>query len=200
MILDIWKKQNLLTFIGIAFAVLGLYFCFIDMVDYSIIMLILSGICDAFDGVFARKVGKGNKKQYGVHLDSLADIVASGILPIAICMALGYTRIIHIIVYIIFIICGLTRLSYYNVNSKDDKSFTGVPITCSTFALPVIYLIQKNEILIILTLLILAILEVSNNIKIKKPNMKIRIMLSIIGIIIIVLIILFGILKIKINI
>lgn len=189
MIKEIWKKCNILTFVGIMFAVLGISFCFKGKTDFAIIALILAGICDAIDGPVARRINKEESK-YGIQLDSLADIVASGVLPISICMSMGYTNYIDMVIYAIFIICGITRLSYYNVNSKDEDCFTGIPITSSTMVLPLLYIIIKNEIAFVAVIALLSIGFVLN-IKIKKPSLIIKIILSIIGIIVSIYIILF---------
>lgn len=87
MISEIWKKSNIVTFVGIIFSILGIYLSYIESIEYAVIMLILAGICDAFDGPIARRVNK-SVNQYGVQLDSLADIISSGILPICICLAI----------------------------------------------------------------------------------------------------------------
>lgn len=191
MCLEIWKISNLLTFIGLIFSIIGLQMCFSQMHNIAIVLLILSGICDTFDGYVASKFKKTDtEKEYGIQLDSLVDIVSSGIFPIIFCLSLGFNRIIDIIIYSFFAICGITRLVYFNVNTKkDNKVFTGVPITVSTMILPIIYILTKNEIIYVSTLFILSTLYISK-IKIKKPNFIHKILLSICGIILIVFILL----------
>lgn len=83
MISEIWKKSNIITFIGIIISILGIFFCYNNMQNYAIIMLILAGICDVFDGTIARRINK-NPNSYGIQLDSLADIISFGIVPICI--------------------------------------------------------------------------------------------------------------------
>ena len=180
----IWNKSNILTFIGLACSIIGMYFCFLGKQYISIILLIFSGICDAFDGTFAKKMNKSlESNEYGIQLDSLVDIVSSGIFPIVICLSMGFTHIIDILIYTFFAICGITRLAYFNVNTKNENNhFCGLPITCSTILLPIVYLITKNEIAFMFCLLILSILFVSN-IKIIKPSFKEKTLISSIGII-----------------
>lgn len=176
---EIWNKANILTFIGASCAIAGIYCCFVNRTDLSIIMLIMTGICDAFDGPIARRYTKA--KDYGSYLDSLADIVSSGVLVVCIGMALGFTSIIAFIVYTLFIICGITRLAYYGINSSKKKYFTGVPITTTAIVIPIIYLINRtNEVLFLSSLIVLSILFVTN-IKIKKPSLKVKAILSILG-------------------
>lgn len=181
MVKQIWKIQNLITMLGLLAAIVGIILCYNNMINYSIILLVFAGICDGVDGTFARKISKDDNK-YGTHLDSLNDIVSSGIYPVIICMALGYTGVIDAIVYAIYMICGITRLAYYNVNSSEKGHFVGVPITTSTILIPLIYLITKNEYAFLGGFVVLSILFVSN-IKIPKPSMKVKVLLSIIGII-----------------
>lgn len=54
--------------------------------------LLISGLCDAFDGMIARtKTDRTEQeKQYGIQIDSLSDLVALGVLPPA--SAQGCTR------------------------------------------------------------------------------------------------------------
>lgn len=189
MISSLAKKSNIVTFLGIACTVIGICFCFKNMINYAILMLIFSGICDGFDGPIARKINKGKGDKYGVQLDSLADILGSGCLPVVICMGMGYTSWINMIVYVFFVLCGVMRLTYYNVNSTDKNYFEGVPITVSTMLIPWVQFLFHNEIAFMISLTTLAILFVSG-IKIKKPSMKVRIFLSVGGIALITAIIL----------
>lgn len=185
-----WNKANVVTFFGIICSVIGISFGFKGKTEYSLILLIIAGICDAFDGTVARLNKDCSKDEgYGIQIDSLADIICSGIFPVIICISMGFSRIVDIIVYSLFIIAGIIRLTYFNVNTKQNKNyFQGVPITVSTMILPILYVLTRSEIAFILSMLILSILFVSN-IKIKKPNTKVKILLSIIGIILIIFII-----------
>ncbi|MDO4650680.1 MAG: CDP-alcohol phosphatidyltransferase family protein, partial [Eubacteriales bacterium] len=52
----------------------------------GVFFLLVSGLCDAFDGRVARtkKNRTQMEKNFGVQIDSLADLVAFGVLPICI--------------------------------------------------------------------------------------------------------------------
>lgn len=182
---EIWKKCNIITFMEIGLTVLGIFFCFQSKLEFSIILLVLAGICDAFDGTFAKKINK-NENLYGVELDSLADIVSFGIFPVCIYLAMGFDNFIEIILYVAFIICGITRLAYYNVKSADQEYFHGIPITCSSIILPILFLITRNEIIFCLSLCILSALYVVD-IRIKKLGTKGKIFLAIAGVLTIIL-------------
>ena len=185
---EIWIKANLLTFLGLAMAVIGILLCFIDQTFVASVLLMLVGICDGFDGFFAKKFRKEYQNpEYGIQLDSLCDIVGAGIFPVIICLSMGFTEWYAFIIYIFFIMCGITRLAYYNVNSSDKKYFNGLPITCSAFIIPFIYFITKQELLFLITLLCLSILYVLK-IKIPKPNAKIKTIFSIIMLFLIIIV------------
>ena len=58
--------------------------------QWAVFLLLLSGLCDAFDGKVARTKKNRTRamQNFGIQIDSLADIVAFGILPVCIGLAL----------------------------------------------------------------------------------------------------------------
>ena len=69
MISNLWKKSNIVTFMGIAFSIVGVCLCFLGNIKYAIVMLMLGGICDGFDGPIARRINK-EANPYGIQIDS----------------------------------------------------------------------------------------------------------------------------------
>ncbi len=188
---EIWIKANIITLLGVVCAISGMLLCMIGRPGYAAVLLTVSGICDGFDGYFAKKVRKPNQSsEYGVELDSLADIVCAGVFPVVIAMSLGFTHWYNLIIYILFIMCGITRLTYYNVNSSDKKYFNGVPITVSAFLIPAVYFVFRNSVdslsFMIALMAAFAILSISyvTNVKIKKPTLQQRTIWSVIGFIV----------------
>ena len=185
---EIWIKANIVTLLGVICAITGMLLCFISKTGFAAVLLAVSGICDGFDGYFAKKVRKPNQSsEYGVELDSLADIICAGVFPVVVSMSLGFTKWYNLIIYILFIMCGITRLTYYNVNSSSKNYFNGVPITVSAFLIPIVYLIFRNittrlylMIGLMCSFILLSILYVTN-VKIKKPTLEDRTIWSIIG-------------------
>jgi len=188
---EIWIKANAITLLGVICAITGMLLCFIGHPGFAAVLLAVSGICDGFDGYFAKKVRKPHQSsEYGVELDSLADIVCAGVFPVILSMSLGFTKWYSLIIYVLFIMCGITRLTYYNVNSSDKNFFNGVPITVSAFLIPSVYFIFRNAveskwfmIALMAAFLILSISYVTN-VKIKKPTLQERTIWSVIGFII----------------
>lgn len=181
----IWKIENILTFIEVMILTVGIKMCFDNIIWGSMICLIFLGILDGLDGKFAQKVRKNEEnKEYGVQLDSLVDIISSGVFPVIILYSMKFDNMLDVLVYIIFLICGVTRLAFFNVNNKENNEyFYGIPITASAIILPIVYLLTNNEIIYMVCLFLLSILYVSK-LKIKKLNLKLKIFLSIIGIIV----------------
>lgn len=192
MLKQLFSKANIVTYIGLILAIIGIWLCYIDRINVAIICIIVCGICDGFDGTIARILRKTDDNGFGIQLDSLVDIISSGILPIVICYSMGFNGIINTVAYAFFIIMGVTRLAYYNVAGREDKeNFTGVPITASTIVLPIIYYFFKHENVFMVALLGLGCLYVTP-IKIKKLSLKEKIALSITGIIVIIALIIGG--------
>lgn len=189
MLKNICDKANILTYVGLVLAVLGMQLCLVGNIDLAVMCLLIAGICDGFDGAFARKLRKDGDPNFGVELDSLVDIISSGVFPVVICLSMGFNSIIDLVIYSIFLVCGVGRLAYYNITSKENNGyFTGVPITVSTILLPLIYAFTKKEIVFLISFLLLSVAYISN-FKIKKLNLKSKIALSFIGILFILFLI-----------
>ena len=155
---------------GTASAIFGIILASNGKTMYAIFALIFSAICDAFDGVVARKFKSlKDYEVYGIELDSLNDAIAFGVLPMMIVKNMSYNNIYTTIISIFFCITGV------------------MPITCSAIIIPLVYfitfLVGKNyrNIIFPITLLITGILFITP-IKLKKLTTREKVMLSIIGI------------------
>ncbi|MCH5165323.1 MAG: CDP-alcohol phosphatidyltransferase family protein [Clostridiales bacterium] len=154
-IVGYWHYGVILTYLSLALSVCGICFAAASggprRSDIAAFFVLLAGLCDAFDGMVAstRKNRTADDKMFGMQIDSLCDIVSFGIAPIMVGVAMEMTRWYYCIVYVFFVLCGLVRLAYFNVdeinrtNVKDAgrrESYTGLPITNVSLALPVFYL------------------------------------------------------------
>lgn len=143
-----FNKSVILTYIGMILSITGTFNLLINgSMDISIICLILAGICDLFDGAIARKCKRNDtQKKFGIQLDSLVDTFSFVIYP---CILLFYlwktTSIVYIFVSAIYIICGITRLAWFNSNVEDFKEkFQGLPVTYAALIIPILYLIFRK--------------------------------------------------------
>lgn len=67
-----------------------MYFALGGNIGYAVICLMISGLCDMFDGPVARlKNRTTSEESYGVQIDALADIISFGIFPVVIGYASG---------------------------------------------------------------------------------------------------------------
>ncbi len=154
---------TILTYLSLISAILGIAFSFSGDGHPFIgsFFLLFCGLCDAFDGKVART--KSNRtereKSYGIQIDSLCDIIAFGVLPGCIGVALwrraeksGHEDY-HILVYTVialYALAAMIRLAYFNVTEmerqKEDvgvrKTYTGLPVTSSALIFPSILLVH----------------------------------------------------------
>ena len=180
------NKSVLVTYLGIIFAIIAMYFSFtkiafaeINYLRYSLVFLILAGICDMFDGKIARMCKRTNEeKEFGIQLDSLADTVNFLCLPVIIMLSLGMNTDFDVIVYCLFILCGISRLGYFNVNASLEnpvKFYSGLPVTSTAIIYPLVGLLHGQipihifQTVLIIVTIITAMLFV---LKVKVPKFK----------------------------
>ena len=164
MILGMWNKSVILTYVGMVFAVLGICVAASGgKLNYAYACLIVAGVCDLFDGAVARRVKRTEEeKQFGIQLDSLVDVVSFVALPITIFCAMGFTKGYQIGLYVLFAVSGIARLGYFNVVTADEngpvKYYTGLPVTYSALIFSVAnfggYFLRGNLFEILFTILV----------------------------------------------
>ena len=180
------KKSVLVTYLGVIFGVIAMYFAFSKMafsdvsyMRYSLVFLVLAGVCDMFDGKVARMCKRTKEeKEFGIQIDSLADTINFVALPVVIMLSLGMTSVFEVIVYTLLVLAGISRLGYFNVHaSLDDpvKYYNGLPVTSTAIIYPVLGLLHGQipectfELIYIIATLITALLFV---VRIKVPKLK----------------------------
>ena len=139
---------------------------------FGCFFLLLSGLCDAFDGKVARtkKVRSRAEKEFGIQIDSLSDLVAFGVLPTCIGAALIRTspmiqqaladpaapwqvsagRLLLHAVLVLYTLAAMIRLAYYNVTEEERQRtedgarahYLGLPVTSAALIFPLVSLLQ----------------------------------------------------------
>ena len=136
--------------------------------------LLFSGLCDTLDGKVARskKDRTEQAKRFGIQIDSLSDLVAFGVLPACIGIAmlrcsLEYTTLpnIHFIrlqekpvfvqvvltaIAALYVLAAMIRLAYFNVLEEEDqnrddngeKIYLGLPVTSAALVFPAVLLLH----------------------------------------------------------
>ncbi len=204
----------ILTYISLASAVVGTFLCAnvtpicanIPNSLWGILCLMISGVCDMFDGKVARskKDRTEAEKKFGIQLDSLADIVAFGVLPAAI----GYSLLIEqgVIVhtpwvflffalFVFFVLAALTRLAYFNVmeeerqsqTTENRKEYEGLPVTNTALIMPFIYIfkfrVDSYFYIVYAVALFLVGCAFIIKFRVKKVGMKAMLLLLLVGVI-----------------
>ena len=174
----------LLTHISLLSSVFGIYFAIKHIPEAAVYCLMISGICDAFDGKVARTKDRSRQEErFGIQLDSLSDIVCFGVLPTVIGYSLGMTHWWFIVVFFFYVGMALTRLAFFNVTEEDRqdehtgerrKEYTGLPVTASAIIIPALYILgyffeMQFEVVYAAVLVITATLFVLD-FKVRKPS------------------------------
>lgn len=160
----------LLTYISLMSSVVGILVSLSgDCHPYlGCFFLLLSGLCDAFDGKVARSKENRTKQEcnYGIQIDSLSDIVAFGVLPVCVGLALlknsahyGHVvfnkeadlcfiamSIVFGAIMLFYVLAALIRLAYFNVTEEERqntetgarRTYLGLPVTSAALIFPAI--------------------------------------------------------------
>lgn len=174
LFIGVHNLANCVTYLGIAAAVVGV--CFAANPKIAMLMLIVSGICDLFDGRVARMFPRTDvEKAFGIQLDSFADTVSFVIFPAVFLLAQSRS-VWTVLLAIFYVYCGVTRLCWFDITTDGDtKYFSGVPVTYISLFLPLIYAASAlfgfsvSPLIVGALMLIMAVLFVIN-IKVKKPG------------------------------
>ncbi|MBR2750447.1 MAG: CDP-alcohol phosphatidyltransferase family protein [Clostridiales bacterium] len=178
-----YNRSVVMTYIGLAFAVVGICFAYVTNLTWSVVCLIVAGVTDMFDGKIARACKNRSKqeKEFGVQIDSLTDTVAFVVLPVLISLEMGHQGPISIAISCLYVLAGVIRLGYFNVlvaNSVPDqpmKNYTGLPVTSAAIIFPTLWLISRfitkfpTTIMYNVVMFLTAVLFVSR-MKIRKPK------------------------------
>ena len=184
MFIGKWNKSVIMTYIGMAFSVSGILLSTKGEILYAISCLVIAGICDLLDGAIARRCKRTeSEKQFGIELDSLVDVIGFIVFPIIIYINIGLSEWYFIPLYVLYGICGVARLAYFNISLDEEnksvpiKYYSGLPVTTISFILPIAYLISyiipvdMHCIFYAVVLFLVSILFILN-FKLKKPSLK----------------------------
>lgn len=144
MFIGKYNRSVILTYIGVAFAFSGIAFALNERPAEAMICLAAAGICDLFDGAVARRCKRDeSEKEFGVQIDSLADVISFLALPSALGLRLADSAgIIKYPVILGYILCGIIRLAWFNTSAAAEGSRThydGLPVTYSALIFPILW-------------------------------------------------------------
>lgn len=126
---------NLITLLALCAGLSAIRMAIEGRIDFAVYLILLAAVLDSMDGRIARLL-KGTSK-FGAELDSLADFVSFGAVPVVVLYLWGMNQAgpVGWIAVLVFAICGALRLARFNVQIDDPTRpawmgnfFTGVPI------------------------------------------------------------------------
>jgi len=157
-----WRKSVFITYLGATLAVVGFLLALYNkMPVYAFVGMILACVCDMFDGKVARleKNRTEQQKEFGVEIDSLADIICFIAIPAFTVYQMMNGEMLadgggnitikwyEIAVLALYIVCGIVRLAYFNVAMSDkDKAierYTGLPVPMSVPIFALVWVLHK---------------------------------------------------------
>lgn len=157
MFIGKYNKSVIVTYLGVLFDMIGFYLLMgisEPKLTGAVICLMLSGICDMFDGKVARmcKGRTDEDKDYGIQIDSLTDMVSFIAFPIVLLFGVSKSfnvalnPYLTILVLTLFVIAGISRLAFFNLNAALEdgpvKYYTGLPVTSTAIIFPALYLLR----------------------------------------------------------
>jgi CDP-diacylglycerol--serine O-phosphatidyltransferase len=160
---------NFITLLNVFCGCVATVFAVLNQLEMAALFVALGIFFDFFDGLAARVLDV--KSELGLQLDSLADMITSGLVPgivmfqlLAMSQTAGWgegTKFfmdvdnfqpIHLVPFLGFIITMASgyRLAKFNLDENQVSSFIGLPTPANALlilSLPLILLYQNNDIL-----------------------------------------------------
>lgn len=153
---------NLITLLNLFCGCVAVVFAVMNRLELAAIFVFLGILFDFFDGLAARLLKV--QSEMGVQLDSLADMVTSGVVPGIVMFQLlnmaqkggwnldffGMHTDVTLLPLFGFLItlASAYRLANFNVDENQVSSFVGLPTPANTLmilSLPLILMYQNNE-------------------------------------------------------
>jgi len=142
----------ILTYLSLISAFVGICLAGQGNAGTAILCLMLSGFCDAFDGIVARskKNRTEDEKAFGIQLDSLCDVISFGVFPACWLHSMGVRGPVGIAILSLYCVCAVIRLGFFNVQESkrqqveegSGKFYRGLPVTTTSMVLPFVYLLK----------------------------------------------------------
>jgi CDP-diacylglycerol---serine O-phosphatidyltransferase len=125
---------NMITLLSLCLGLTGIRMAMEDRLELAIGAIVLAAILDGLDGRIARLLQSASR--FGAELDSLADFVCFGVVPVIILYRWGLGDLGNVgwIAVLVFAMCAALRLARFNVMLEDPDRpefagnfFVGVP-------------------------------------------------------------------------
>ncbi|MBP5250897.1 MAG: CDP-alcohol phosphatidyltransferase family protein [Treponema sp.] len=161
--LGVYNYTVILTYLGMISSFTGMIFTFNGNLKLALLCLMIAGLLDMFDGKVAsfKKNRTDFEKNFGIQIDSFADLISYGVLASLIIFRFCIFRNSEVyetscfmkyavsVVCCLYTLCSLIRLSYFNVDEQDRQTKTdevrseykGLPVTSSAVIIPALFIV-----------------------------------------------------------
>ena len=138
---------DVISILNLVFGFLAILMVMSNHLTYASLCILVAVVFDSVDGWVSRKLNRDDPFGFGKNIDSLADIVSFGVAPSLILFKIGlgisdWVAYLVAIVAIFTLVCGILRLTRYNVISDriNYHGFVGFPIPGTAILLATYYL------------------------------------------------------------
>lgn len=143
--LGFYNYTVILTYFSMLVSYAGITYAFRGDTHTALVCLMVSGICDMFDGAIASTMERTKQeKRFGIQIDSLSDLICFGVLPAVIAYTSARQDAVTRIATGLYLLAALIRLSWFNVDEEERQDreegsrtvYLGLPVTTSVLLLP----------------------------------------------------------------
>ena len=148
---------NYITISNLCCGIVSIILTFNNLLDFAALFIFIGVFLDFFDGFFARLLKVEN--EFGIQLDSMADLITSGLAPSFILFKLININeknqtigeftwelpffSISLIAFLIVIFAAV-RLANFNIDKNQKDSFIGLPTPMTAIFIASLPLIESN--------------------------------------------------------
>lgn len=143
--LGYYNYTVVLTYLGLMAGFSGVLAALNGQLNYALVCLMISGLCDMFDGRIASTMERTKEeRRFGIQIDSLCDLVCFGVLPAIIVYRQSANSRLAAFISAFYLLCALIRLAWFNVDEEERQSreagsreeYLGLPVTSAALILP----------------------------------------------------------------
>lgn len=148
--LGFYNYTVVLTYLGMLISFVGIACVLEGHIRDAMVCLMLSGVCDMFDGsIAATRKRTHQEKRFGIQIDSLSDLICFGVFPGVLVYVINGKSAWAFGAAALYVLCALIRLAYFNVTEEERQDgqdgprewFLGLPVTTAALFLPAAYII-----------------------------------------------------------
>ncbi len=145
MFIGKYNGSVILTYLGVAIAVGGLWLSLEGAAGPAMICLVLAGVCDLYDGTVARRFRRDEAElAFGREIDSLADMISFIALPAVFALTFGGRPWLTLPAVILYALAGIIRLGFFNISGLAGRAgegyYQGLPVTYAALIFPILFL------------------------------------------------------------